>query len=313
MSKPAFIAGDWGTSHLRLSLCDQQGQALANNNGPGVAQIENDIAAVFFALIAPWVQQYGALPTVLCGMVGSNIGWTHVPYLPCPAQPAQIAEAAMRLEGGQIAIAPGLSCKNVYDAPDVLRGEETQVLGALRLDTRLQQGRRLLCLPGTHTKWVVLEGGIVQSFLTAVSGELYSIVKQHSVLIRDYANETAAHESIFQRAISHIQQHSAAALPHLLFECRSRQLAGELTPAAAAAYLSGLLIAADVGGALRAFTVEEKNPSVMLVGAPQLTGLYVQALAARNIETEQLDGARASLAGLTAIYAHLYGDRRHAI
>jgi 2-keto-3-deoxy-galactonokinase len=93
-------------------------------------------------------------------MVGSSIGWVEAPYLACPARPKDIAAACARVREGRIRIVPGLSCRNRFDAPDVMRGEETQILGALDLQPDLRQGRRLLCLPGTHTKWVLLEEGV---------------------------------------------------------------------------------------------------------------------------------------------------------
>ena len=113
MTAPAFIAGDWGTSHLRLNLCDSSGHVLESRNGPGVGAVKTDVAGAFFAQIEPW-KQYGALPAVLCGMVGSTIGWREVRYLPCPARPEMIAAGALRFEanGRGITIAPGLSCRN---------------------------------------------------------------------------------------------------------------------------------------------------------------------------------------------------------
>jgi 2-dehydro-3-deoxygalactonokinase len=316
MSTPSFIAGDWGTSHLRLTLCDERGRALAHRGGPGVAQRTADCPSTLAALIGPWREAHGTLPVILCGMVGSTIGWTPVPYLPCPARAEDLAHGVLGVgdgQGPQVQIVPGLSCRNRCGAPDVMRGEETQVLGALQLDERLRRGRHLVCLPGTHTKWVHLDDGVVSEFTTAVTGELFAIVKQHSVLIRATdADPAADHEAYVRHAIAQTRAHGAASLVHLLFECRSRQLAGEFSPAQAAAYLSGLVVGADVAGALALLAAAEATP-VTLIGTPQLTATYAIALAAHGCQPTQVDGEAASLAGLTAIYERLHGkDQPHA-
>src|SRR5271170_5197192 len=184
MESPAFIAGDWGTSHLRLNLCDRLGNVLESKKGLGVGAVAGDVAGAFFSQIESW-NQFGLLPAFLCGMVGSTIGWREVRYLPCPIKPELIAAGTTRFEanGRTIVIAPGLSCRNRLQAPDVMRGEETQILGALRLSPQLSEGRHVLCMPGTHTKWVSLKDGAIEHFLTAISGEMYDILFHHSVLV----------------------------------------------------------------------------------------------------------------------------------
>jgi len=311
MGTAAFIAGDWGTTHLRLTLCDAAGHVLETGNGPGVSQIQGRFAEVFAELTASWTREQGSLPAVLCGMVGSTIGWTNVPYVTCPSAPARIADAMAAVANGSVLIAPGLSCRNRHGAPDVLRGEETQILGALHLDNTLRTGQHLLCLPGTHTKWVVLEEGVVREFLTSVTGELFAVVNEHSVLIRSDSSTDPDAAAIFQAAIDHVQQYPDAALSQLLFECRSRQVMGQLSRAAAPHYLSGLLIAHDIAGACRIFAdVLQSAGTVTLVGTPHLMELHARTFAGRSVRTTQVDGAHASLAGLAALYAHR-SDRKH--
>src|ERR1700750_1050753 len=141
MNRASFIAGDWGTSRLRLYLCDTVGHVLARGEGEGASA--PDCAGRFAAAVAAWDKAHGVLPAVLSGMVGSTIGWREVPYLKCPARPAAIANAALRFEstGRAVAILPGLSCRGKTGAVDVLRGEETQILGALHLHPQLTRGR----------------------------------------------------------------------------------------------------------------------------------------------------------------------------
>ncbi|RZA11169.1 MAG: 2-dehydro-3-deoxygalactonokinase, partial [Lysobacteraceae bacterium] len=185
MTKAAFIAGDWGTSRLRLYLCDAQCVVLARAEGEGAAVPGH--ADRLAAALAPWDAAHGKLPAILGGMVGSTIGWREVPYLHCPARAEAVAGAALRFDhdGRAIAIVPGLSCTAPTGAPDVMRGEEVQILGALRLNPELATGRHVFCMPGTHTKWVVVEDGAVLTFLSAPSGELFEVLSRHSVLARD--------------------------------------------------------------------------------------------------------------------------------
>jgi|SRR3569833_2067892 len=288
MTEGAFIAGDWGTSNLRLFLCDPHGHVLDSANGPGVAAGEGRCAAIFDSLTSKWPAD---APAILCGMVGSNIGWMQAPYAPCPATPAEIAERSVSLRDGRIRIVPGLSCRNRFAAPDFMRGEETQILGVLALEPALRQGRQLLCLPGTHTKWALLEDGVVMEFLTAPTGELFNLISNHSVLVRERGEfEMAA----FRKGLEQFARFPRAQLLARLFECRSRTLDGELAPAAAAAFLSGLLVASDIAGARDVYG--EIIP-VHLIGSSSLTRLYAQGLG----ESRATDGSDAVLAGLTQI------------
>jgi 2-dehydro-3-deoxygalactonokinase len=299
MGVPTFIAGDWGTTNLRLVLADADGTALATINGPGAAQSQSRFEAVFDELTAPWIREHGSLPAILCGMVGSTIGWINVPYVPCPAPPDRIAGSMTRVNTRDIFIAPGLSCRNRFDAPDVMRGEETQILGALRLAPELQKGHHLLCLPGTHTKWVVLQDGVVKEFLTSVTGELFAVINDHSVLVR---SETPAGDvsETFGTAIAHVQRFPDAALSQLLFECRSRQVLGELTREHAPAFLSGLIIGQDILAARRTFA---DAGGIAVLASTQLTALYRRACAVLNVAMNAVDGSKASLAGLALLHS----------
>jgi 2-dehydro-3-deoxygalactonokinase len=306
MSAAQFIAADWGTTHLRLFLCDAEGVAQDSTSGPGAAEVRGPFGDVFASLTARWEERHGVLPAVLCGMVGSSIGWTQAPYVPCPAHPDQIIAACTPLEGGRIQIVPGLSCRNRFNAPDLLRGEETQILGALRLEDTLRQGRWILCLPGTHTKWVVVEDGWVREFVTAPAGELFALLRDRSVLVRKPPGvDDQFDPETFAKGLANFNEFPEAQVLHRLFECRSRQLSGEFEAHAASSYLSGMLIASDVHGALRMLSSSATPRTVFLVGSPQLTQLYATACVFSNYDTHQVDGAAASLAGLTQVYRRL--------
>jgi 2-dehydro-3-deoxygalactonokinase len=236
-------------------------------------------------------------------MVGSSIGWTETPYVACPAQPDEIFDACVELRAERIHIVPGLSCHNRFNAPDYLRGEETQILGAASLVDSLQQGRRVVCLPGTHTKWAVLENGWVRDFFTAPTGELFALLRDHSILVRD--RQGTDDGEAFRLGLAHCNEFPHQQVLHRLFECRSRQLSGEIQAPFASAYLSGLLIAADVNGALRALADDIAAHPLVLIGSPQLTQLYASALTARGSASQTVDGVAASLAGLRQVYRHV--------
>jgi 2-dehydro-3-deoxygalactonokinase len=299
-----FVGGDWGTSHLRLFLCDPQGSVLDSRDGPGAVDAGGHFSDVLESLAAHWEESLGTLPAVLCGMVGSSIGWVQVPYVVCPAIPEEIADACVGLRGGSVHIVPGLSCRNRFDAPDFLRGEETQILGALQLVPALRRGRCLLCLPGTHTKWALLEDGVVCEFLTAPTGELYAIVCEHSVLVGKHACvETKIDSEAFKNGLQSFNAFTHAQLLHRLFECRSRQLSGELR--APSAYLSGLLIASDVHGALQVLASSVETRLVYVIGSSNLAQLYAAALACHGYEAFQVEGVAASQAGLAQVHRWL--------
>jgi 2-dehydro-3-deoxygalactonokinase len=294
-----FIAGDWGTSRLRLFLCGD-GAVLARREGPGIAEAGGRAAEIFAALTQDWEAK---LPALLCGMVGSTIGWREAPYCRCPAAPDAIAQAALRFDvgGRQIAIIPGLSCTNASGLFDVMRGEETQLLGALCLQPELARGRQLFCLPGTHAKWALVEDGAVVRFQTALSGELFALLSQHSVLARGAGAASPDHAAF---SVGVAASRNEADLLHLLFSTRSRQLSGEIPKEEAASYLSGLIVGAEVAAALRLFAPEAPG---VLVCAPALAALYQAVLASHKLDAKVLDGDDAVLAGLSLLHAKLFG------
>jgi 2-dehydro-3-deoxygalactonokinase len=301
MTKAAFIAGDWGTSRLRLYLCDRTGQVLARGEGEGASV--PDCSGRFAAAVAPWDRSHGPLPAILSGMVGSTIGWKEVPYLQCPARPAAIAKAALRFDvgGRSIAILPGLSCTAKTGGPDVMRGEETQILGALRLHPELAKGRHVFCLPGTHAKWVAVNDGAVIQFQTALSGELFELLRRHSVLARD-GGEVAVNDAFLQ-GLEFARSNRDADLLYLVFSSRARVVTGEMAKGDAASYLSGLIVGKDVATARALFDL---GASVPLICAPSLAALYARALAVYDIKNLMIDGDRASLSGLILAHAEIF-------
>jgi 2-dehydro-3-deoxygalactonokinase len=302
MRAASFIGGDWGTSRLRLFLCDSQLTVLERREGPGASRACGKFENILNSLVGDWNDRYGELPVILSGMVGSSQGWVQTPYVPCPAQPEQIAAACIELRGGRIHIVPGLSCRNPLGSPDFMRGEETQLLGALQLDSALGHGRHILCLPGTHTKWVVLQDGVVQDFFTAPTGEIFaSLCSSGTTLVPADVNVASeVNANAFTDGLARILQSPEIQLLHVVFECRSRRLGGELAPENAASYLSGILIGSDARGALRVLSPSETT-RVHIAGTSQLTKLYSMAITALGSEVRALDELAVSVAGLGRI------------
>ncbi|HEY7887329.1 MAG TPA: 2-dehydro-3-deoxygalactonokinase [Steroidobacteraceae bacterium] len=311
MNREPYIAGDWGTSRLRLSLCLGE-CVIETRQGAGIGALREPAAEALRPLIAGWRQTHGSLPLLLCGMAGSRNGWRETPYLPCPADLRALGEAALRFEadGAPVAIAPGLSCKSRLGSPDVMRGEETQIAGALALHPSLGIGHHLLCLPGTHTKWVCLEEGRVTDFLTALTGELFALLRDSSTLTQaaragtggessDARSATGDTENGFESGLEAAAALGAASLLHALFAVRSRQLIDGRSHEWALAYLSGLMIGADVRGAMPLFAARAE---AVLIGDSALNELYAQALRREGMTASCLDGEQCALAGLRTLW-----------
>lgn len=309
MTGSLFIAGDWGTSRLRLMLCDPE-QMLECREGPGIAQLPAREPAVYWRtvadLAAPWIHEHGALPVWLSGMVGSRNGWVEVPYIDCPADADSIATAVCRLTAAdhEVAIVPGLKCVNPRGAPDVLRGEETQVLGVLAQYPDLACGRHVIGLPGTHTKWVLMHDGRIVHFQTGFSGELFALLRDHSTLCRVSSStvSTSGADGEFLRGAQRALELRSAPMSHLLFEVRSRQLVAAQEAGQALAFLSGLLIAQDVLGVLGLFAgLPDREHRIPLVGSAELTARYQVVLEALGMTAFCIEAEGATLSGLRAV------------
>lgn len=301
MDNAHFIAGDWGTSHLRLFLCTADGQVLDQACGPGAAACSGRFANVFAEATRPW-SAHGPLPALLCGMAGSRQGWQEAPYLRCPASLEQLAAASIQAAPG-VHLLPGLRCTNPLDAADFLRGEETQVLGALALDARLRHGRHLLVLPGTHSKWLQLADAQVRHFQTAVTGEVYAALRAHSVLVSAASTDEVALDGTFLLGLLRARTSSPDSLLAQLFECRARRLSGELSSGDESNFLSGLLIGHELNHGLRQFSAGHAR--ITLVGTAALTRRYAYALSEFGVAADCLDGSQAAVAGLAAAFRAL--------
>jgi len=283
-----FIAVDWGTTNRRAYLIDSGGkQAGEFEDGKGILSVPE---GGFPAAIAEIREKLGDKPLLLAGMVGSNRGWKDAPYVPCPAG---IDDLARKLvwAGEREAIVPGVSYVG-DDRADVMRGEEVQVLGAVAAG--LVDSNALVCHPGTHNKWTVLHKAAIHSFRTVMTGELFSLLKEHSILA-DLLKGPVEDNDVFKGAAHHAIFNES--LPAELFSIRASVLLGEMKKEDAASYASGLLIGTDVRIGLAVPT----GAQVVVMGRPELTRLYSAALAEAKREAVELDGEQCFLAGIHEI------------
>jgi 2-dehydro-3-deoxygalactonokinase len=299
----AFLACDWGTTNLRAWVIDDQGRALRQKEFAqlGVSRLQPGEAARRFVEEVRPSMEADDLPALLCGMVGSTLGWAVAPYAAAPVGLDDLVGKLLKVEapGAGVWIIPGVQATGVAGAPEVMRGEETQAFGWLVQDPAHAKGRQLVCHPGTHAKWILIEDGRLTRFVTAMTGELFDVLRKHSVLKSDGGQTDPA---AFELGLASAGEGDA--LSTRLFTARTRVVADGLDPRSAASYLSGLLIGSEVAGAPRLLGVDDRAP-VALVGAPALCALYQVALERRGHTVAVHDGDAASLAGLHALHRRL--------
>jgi 2-dehydro-3-deoxygalactonokinase len=287
---PHLIAVDWGTSSLRGALLDEAGQVLDEKSAPlGIVNLPNgDFAGTFASLFAGWMAPAGT-SCLISGMAGSRQGWAEAPYVACPAGPDDLAQHLHWIEPGRIAIVPGLSDTEA-DVPDVMRGEEVQIFGAMRL-AGLADG--LFVLPGTHSKWATVRGGRVTGFRTYMTGEVYGLFGGYSILARTLDADAPLDAAAFRRGVA--RAGNGEGLLHNAFGVRALALFGRLSPAESASYLSGLLIGEELD--------RQQLPAsreVIVIGASALVERYALALGAWGASVRTF-GAEATWAGLRAL------------
>ena len=300
MSSPRFLALDWGTTNLRAWVVADDGTAGERRDfALGVSKLAPGEAARRFREEVRPALKAEALPALLCGMVGSNLGWAEVPYRDAPADLADLAASLFRIEGEtpQVAIVPGLRGVRQDGAPDVMRGEETQVLGWIALDPARSRGDHVICHPGTHAKWVLVREGRIERFVTAMTGELFDVLRKHSVLGgREGPDDDAAFDAGVDAA------GDGAALASRLFTARSRVVGGGgMAADQVKSYLSGLLIGAEVA-ATPALLGAPADAPLALLGDPTLCAHYARVFTRLGLRASVSDGDQAALAGLNALY-----------
>ncbi|WP_332811107.1 2-dehydro-3-deoxygalactonokinase [Sphingomonas sp.] len=281
-----FIAVDWGTTNRRGYLIGSDGsleQEMEDDQGILSVPPEG-----FPSAVAELRARLGDRPLLMAGMIGSNRGWVEARYVPTPAGLDDLAHQLTWAEPGFAAIIPGVS-HSTPDRADVMRGEEVQILGAVA--TGMVSDHAMVCHPGTHNKWASVIGGRIASFRTVMTGELFNLLKEHSILA-DLLSHPAVADSSFELGVEHGLAHDD--LTSELFAIRARTLLGRAPAEQAASYTSGLLIGNDLRIGLRAAPVGE----IIVMGRPELTRLFAVALKVAGREAREIDGEEAFLAGV---------------
>lgn len=295
----SFIAVDWGSSSFRAWAMDQTGAVIDGRNGPdGLRTIENkQFSSVLARHCADWFAAAPKAPVLMQGMVGSRTGWVEAAYAPCPVRFSQIAEQATVFEdnGRQIVILPGATAEDDTGGNDVMRGEEVQIFGAAALTGR---DSATICIPGTHSKWAYLAQGALTGFRTFVTGELYQILLNNS-LVGALATGDSFNEAAFRRGLD---RGAAQPLSHAVFAARASTLTGTLAPEDVASLMSGVLIGSECAA-------QDITGPVLLMASGVLAQRYEAALTHFGTDFDKVDADDATLAGLTHAARGLWPQR----
>lgn len=292
-----WIAADWGTTNLRVWAMTNDGSVLAEaQSDQGMGKLDRDgFEPALHALIADWI--HGPTIVIACGMVGARQGWAEAAYtrVPCPATPETFTKVATADPDLSVHIIPGI-CQ---DRPaDVMRGEETQIAGFL---ARNPGWDGVICLPGTHTKWVHIIAAEVVSFQTSMTGELFDVVSKQTVLRHSLTGDgwdDAAFATAVNETLSRPERIAAN-----LFSIRADSLLHDLSPDVARARLSGLLIGLELAGA-RPYWLGQQ---IAVIGAGKISAHYVKALSLQGAPATQVHGDSVTLAGLIAAHRKIKG------
>lgn len=282
-----FLAVDWGTTNRRVFLIERGAVVETVRDDRGVTAVRD-----FPGEAAEIRARFGDLPMLLAGMVGANIGWRLAPYVPVPAGIDELRAGLLWLDD-RTAIVPGISTLTDGRA-DVMRGEEVQLLGAVAAG--LVPGDSLLVQPGTHCKWVRMAAGRIVDFTTAMTGELFALLKAHGILA-GMLDGAVADGSAFRDGLA---RGGAGDLPAALFEVRASVLLGTRAAEDAASFASGILIGADV-----AARRDLAGRTVHLLGTGALATLYAIAIEHAGARPITIDSEAAFLAGIHALREHL--------
>ena len=295
MKQAAYVAVDWGTSSFRLWLVDRAGNILGERRSHEGMMVAGKPG--FATVLQSHLEAVGAapgLPVVVCGMAGARGGWVEAGYVDTPARLASILKHAVTVPGQDrdVRILPGIAQRD-RKAPDVMRGEETQLLGALGMDAA---GDAVVCMPGTHSKWVRANGGTVERFATFMTGELFDVVSRETILSHAVAGADEADDiDAFKSAVmAAFETPSFAA--NLLFQVRSGQLLYGGKPSSAREKISGTLIGLELAAGLAGDVPSE---GIILVASGRLQRLYQLALDTVSVPVRSIGAEDAVRRGLS--------------
>jgi 2-dehydro-3-deoxygalactonokinase len=279
----SLLGLDWGSTSLRAFLLGPGGKLLAErSNGNGASTLSGvpAFAAALEGIAGDWLAAHPRLPILACGMIGSQHGWRDVPYAACPANAAALAAGMLPSPGAEITIVPGVLYDDGALPPDLMRGEETQVVGALQLQPALRDASCIV-MPGTHSKWAQISDGRLMRFATHMTGELFAVLRTHSVLGRLMAGSSAGDfaEHAFATGVDAARDYGHLGMSHQVFAARTLGVTGRAPASDLADYLSGLLVGHELRAGLAwRDAAGLSNAPLALVGSQVLCQRYALAL-----------------------------------
>lgn len=286
------VGVDWGTTHRRAYALDKLGRCVTEHaDGEGALACKGRFAESLTQLLLTLQAKPRAV--ILSGMVGSALGWQVVPYVDGSVPLDQLADLAKPVAEPDVRIVPGYCVRNAAGQPDVMRGEETQLLGAHCLG----HSNGWFVLPGTHSKWVELRQGAVVQLRTYMTGELFDLLGSHGTLAAAAGSAPAEWDAAtFAQGVQLAQ--SGGALSNHLFGCRARVVSGDMTASSSRSYLSGLLIGTELADVMRAGSGDATSGTFRLIGSPALAVLYQSAAQQLGLHLEVLDARAAYIAAI---------------
>ncbi|MEQ8179392.1 MAG: 2-dehydro-3-deoxygalactonokinase [Amphiplicatus sp.] len=296
MGATQFIAVDWGSTNFRAQLVGENGVVVDEYSEPaGITRIDR---AGMIDVMARLRRRWPEPSFILCsGMIGSNVGWLNAPYIECPAKLETLGGELIDTSIGGVScrIVPGLACRGADGEPDVMRGEEVEIAGLSSLYPHLRRGEAVIGLPGTHTKWVKLVDGVVQSFFTSMSGEVFDRLSESGLLSSMITGEAAAGD-VFDRAADQGAA-TGRGLGRLLFGVRAKVVREWMPASDAASYARGVLIGAEIADAVSIYPTIKTQSRTIIVGNSALCALYARAMERQGVRTEIANKSHAAAAG----------------
>lgn len=304
--KPFLIIVDWGTTNFRAYLIDELGAVIdkvASNDG--VLRAQDRFEEILTNHLCHWINTEISIPVLLSGMVGSKKGWVEVPYVPCPLNVETLASKMYQIQSynqGQCWIVPGASCFAPSESFDVMRGEEIQFFGAkYAIENQSLIQPDIICLPGTHNKWIESSGDNIIRFSTAMTGEAFKMFSQDSILAQSISPDAGWDQDAFVKGLD--SSSKAGGLLHLLFTVRSLNLSGEHSLNQGLSYLSGLIIGFEISCML------SEKKIVAVVSSQPLLDRYVFALKHMGFEAYGIDSDQANILGALKIAELIHTNR----
>ena len=299
--KAKWIAADWGTTHMRAWAIDKKGEVLAySESNEGMKDLQqNEFEPVLLRLIENWLDNKKITPIMACGMVGARQGWVETPYLKTPCVPidkTQLTVASTKDPRIQVNLVPGVM---QHKPADIMRGEETQIAGFIKENPSFDG---IVCLPGTHTKWVNVRAGQIENFRTFMTGELFGVISNNTLIKHSIESEGWDQVSFDNGVIKGFD--NPGLITADLFSLRSESIVNDLDSNSARATLSGLLLGVELNGAKNYW----KDKKVILIGSELLTNNYQKGLKILGGKSLSFSLEAATLSGLTSAYMELHSE-----